>query len=124
MPVNLSIKHVPDEQVERLRARARRNHRSLQGELMAIIQAVAEAEQSGPSAVQEAAPPWGAPHARSLDVGRERLVAGPGESTIIIRQTRDAREFRIEDLQEYLEKLPFETPAESATWLRRDRDRK
>ncbi len=38
MPVNLSIKNAPDELVQRLRERAARNHRSLQGELMAIIE--------------------------------------------------------------------------------------
>ncbi|MDQ6683924.1 MAG: Arc family DNA-binding protein [Pseudomonadota bacterium] len=37
MAVNLSIKGVPDDVAERLRARAGRNHRSLQGELMAIV---------------------------------------------------------------------------------------
>ena len=36
--VNLSIKSVPDELAARLRERAERNHRSLQGELMAIIE--------------------------------------------------------------------------------------
>lgn len=41
MPVNLSIKEVPEPLAERLRARAVRNHRSLQGELMAIIEAAA-----------------------------------------------------------------------------------
>jgi antitoxin FitA len=38
MAVNLSIKNVPEELAQRLRERARRNHRSLQGELMAIIE--------------------------------------------------------------------------------------
>jgi antitoxin FitA len=38
MSVNLSIKGVPEPVAERLRARAERNHRSLQGELMAIIE--------------------------------------------------------------------------------------
>lgn len=37
MAVNLSIKGVPDALAERLRERAARNHRSLQGELMAIV---------------------------------------------------------------------------------------
>lgn len=39
MPVNLSIKNVPDNVVERLRARAARHRRSLQGELLAIVEA-------------------------------------------------------------------------------------
>ena len=37
MPVNLSIKNAPDDVVQRLRERAQRNHRSLQGELMAML---------------------------------------------------------------------------------------
>jgi antitoxin FitA len=35
--VDLSIKGVPEEQVRRLRERAKANHRSLQGELRALI---------------------------------------------------------------------------------------
>jgi antitoxin FitA len=38
MTVSLSIKNVPASVVERLRARAARNRRSLQGELLAIIE--------------------------------------------------------------------------------------
>jgi plasmid stability protein len=40
MTVTLSIKNVPDELARRLRERAARNHRSLQGELMAILESV------------------------------------------------------------------------------------
>ncbi len=42
MPVSLSIKNVPDELAQKLRERAKRNHRSLQGELLAILEAEAE----------------------------------------------------------------------------------
>ena len=38
MPVNLSIKNVPEELAQRLRERARQHHRSLQGELMVILE--------------------------------------------------------------------------------------
>jgi plasmid stability protein len=38
MSVNLSIKNVPDYLAEQLRKRAVRHHRSLQGELMAILE--------------------------------------------------------------------------------------
>ena len=41
MAINLSIKGVPDSVAERLRARAERNHRSLQGELMLIVEQAA-----------------------------------------------------------------------------------
>lgn len=48
MTVNLSIKGVPEALAEQLRARAERHHRSLQGELMSIIeQAVQEPAAAG-----------------------------------------------------------------------------
>ncbi len=45
MPVNLSIKNVPDAVAEALRTRAERNHRSLQGELMVILESAADDSQ-------------------------------------------------------------------------------
>ncbi len=52
MPVNLSIKNAPDAIVQRLRLRAERHNRSLQGELMAIIEAAAhEPEAATPSEI-------------------------------------------------------------------------
>ena len=54
MPISLSIKNVPDALAARLRERAERNHRSLQGELMAILEGalndpnVARANAGGP----------------------------------------------------------------------------
>ena len=41
---NLSIKDVPEAWAESLRQRAARNHRSLQGELMAIIEQAVQTE--------------------------------------------------------------------------------
>jgi hypothetical protein len=38
---NLSIKNVPEDVVAQLRARAKTNHRSLQGELLAMVCAIA-----------------------------------------------------------------------------------
>ena len=37
MPVNLSVKNVPDELAGLLRARARRHHRAIQRELLVIL---------------------------------------------------------------------------------------
>jgi antitoxin FitA len=37
--MDLSVKGVPEEQVKRLRERAKANHRSLQGELRALVDA-------------------------------------------------------------------------------------
>lgn len=50
MAVNLSIKDVPEAVAERLRRRAARNHRSLQGELMAIVERAAAEEAAAPEA--------------------------------------------------------------------------
>jgi plasmid stability protein len=42
MPASLSIKNVPDHVIERLRARAARNRRSLQGELLDLVERAAD----------------------------------------------------------------------------------
>ena len=78
MPVNLSIKNAPDEVVQRLRDRAERHHRSLQGELMAIIEA----------AVREDRP---ASPAEILAEVRRIGLHTPSEAAGIIRADRDAR---------------------------------
>ena len=46
VPVTLSIKYVPDHVAQRLRERAARHHRSLQGELLAIVEEAALDDQS------------------------------------------------------------------------------
>jgi plasmid stability protein len=78
MPVNLSIKNAPDDIVSRLRARAAQNHRSLQGELLAILE---EAVKKEPAlSVEEVL----------REVNHLGLQTG-SESTNIIRADRDAR---------------------------------
>lgn len=57
MAVNLSIKDVPEPLAQRLRLRDARNHRSSQGELLAIIEMAATAEgQVSPLAVAGTTP--------------------------------------------------------------------
>ena len=78
MAVNLSIKNAPDDLVRRLRARAQRHHRSLQGELMAIIEAAARDEsEASPEAV--------------LAEVRRLGLSTPMEATAIVRADRDGR---------------------------------
>jgi len=80
MPVNLSIKNAPDDIVEVLKSRAVRNHRSLQGELLAIIEAAAR--EPGPVRLD----------ARDvLAQVRIRGAAGKDESGAIVRAARDGR---------------------------------
>jgi plasmid stability protein len=45
VPLNLSVKNVPESLAQKLRERAERNHRSLQGELMAILEAATNEPQ-------------------------------------------------------------------------------
>jgi len=78
MPVNLSIKNAPDEVVERLRRRAAKHHRSLQGELLAIIEeAVRPPARLKPSDV--------------LAEVRRLGLETPAEAAAIIRANRDGR---------------------------------
>jgi len=78
MPVNLSVKNAPDHIVQRLRQRAERNHRSLQGELMAIIEA----------AVREDRP---ATPADILAEVRRLGLQTPGEAAALVRADRNGR---------------------------------
>lgn len=77
MPVNLSIKNVPDDLVERLKERARRRHRSLQGELMAILE---EALSPKHLTVEEA-------YRKIRALG----VKTADETATLVREDRDAR---------------------------------
>jgi plasmid stability protein len=90
--VNLSIKDVPDEVAERLRRRAARNHRSLQGELMAIVeQAAAEAVQGAqPAPTRSRGQGW-KPVEQLADEARRRFPQGTECSVDIIRAMRDSR---------------------------------
>ena len=45
MPLSLSVKNVPDDVVERLKERAKGNHRSMQGEMLAILEAAVGPEK-------------------------------------------------------------------------------
>lgn len=78
MPITLSIKNVPDELANQLRRQAAHHHRSLQGELMAILEASTSGEH--PLSPQ--------------DVLREIRRSGlrtRREATAMIRRERDAR---------------------------------
>ena len=78
VPVNISIKNVPDDIAEKLRQRAKRAHRSLQGELMVILE----------QAVQEHQP-------ITLDMIRELVkvygIRTGDDSVKIIREARNRR---------------------------------
>jgi hypothetical protein len=99
MSVNLSIKDVPDELAERLRHRAARNHRSLQGELLAIVeQAAAEptAESGSPGAGRSWVQGWKTieqlvSERRAAGWQPDPAMAGLPRGVDIIRADRDSR---------------------------------
>jgi len=79
MPINLSIRNVPDEVAERLRARAKANHRSLQGELMEVVKEASISPSRKLSVAEVAA-----------EIGKLGLPRPPrNESTKMIRHDRD-----------------------------------
>jgi plasmid stability protein len=78
MPIELSIENAPDRVVQRLKERAERHHRSLQGELLAIIEAAVRED--------EAATP-----AEILAEVRRLGLRTPSESATLVRESRDGR---------------------------------
>ena len=77
MGVSLSIKDVPDDLAKALRERALRNHRSIQGELMHILET---AVRPRPFRAQELAK-----RIKALN------FTTPADGTAIIRRDRDSR---------------------------------
>jgi antitoxin FitA len=94
--MNLSIKDVPQATAQRLRERAARNHRSLQGELMAIVEQAAGADDVAPR-VQPGGRVQGWMSIDQLDAERRArgwvspLGAGVPLAVDIIRADRDSR---------------------------------
>jgi plasmid stability protein len=111
MPTTFTIKQVPDPLANRLRRRAASNHRSLQRELLLILENAAQSPESSSSASARIAEPAApvylrtTPTARRRDLGkgkklsldqlwqRARRLGAPSasESTDIVRRDRDAR---------------------------------
>jgi plasmid stability protein len=87
MPITLTIRNVPDDVAARLRILAARNHRSLQGEMMAMLserahEKRAKSEKPSKMTVREIAE-----EIRELGLPRPET----NESTQMIRQDRDSR---------------------------------
>src|SRR5262245_40642388 len=99
MMPNLSIKNVPEEMLHELRERAARHHRSLQGELMALLAAAlaAPTASAGTSAAHEMPTMRRSGTRRIEEIAAEHrrrwkkpLTRGP-RAVDIVRAERDAR---------------------------------
>jgi antitoxin FitA len=90
VPVSLSVKNVPDDLAELLRRRAARNHRSLQRELLSILEA---AVGRGAVAREQAAPATrDAITVEELaEMSRTLFPTGTASSVDFIREMRDGR---------------------------------
>jgi antitoxin FitA len=78
MPINLSIKNAPDDLVAALKIRAQRNHRSMQREVLTILEtAVREPRPLTPDEI--------------LAKVRRLGLRTPAEAADMIRKDRDSR---------------------------------
>ncbi len=113
MSVNLSIKDVPDEIAARLRERAERNHRSLQGELMAIVVlAAAETSHETPRGVAAQTGP-------GVGAAAVRLAGGP---SAVQRGTKTVEQV-VADLRRLFPTPPAGLP-DAVDIIREARDRR
>ncbi|MGE5244987.1 MAG: FitA-like ribbon-helix-helix domain-containing protein [Betaproteobacteria bacterium] len=77
MTLSLSIKEVPADVADALRERARANHRSMQGELLHILEEAVRPRAFRARALME-------------HLAKQKLST-PSESARMIRETRDSR---------------------------------
>lgn len=75
MTVTLTIKQVPEVVASRLKSRAKANRRSLQGELLCIVEAATTRDAAGIS--EPAAPRYSTPRSRARDHASKRAVRQP-----------------------------------------------
>jgi plasmid stability protein len=94
---NLSIKNVPDDVLNKLRERAARHHRSIQGELMALLSAALESPAAEPLGENEAPRMRRSGTRRIEEIAAEHrqrwkkpFTQGP-RAADLIRAERDAR---------------------------------
>ncbi len=90
MTVSLSVKNVPAELAERLRLRAARNQRSLQRELLSILEAAAGDERRA-AAVPVRAAQGSLSIEEAAARARKRFPNGTRSSVAYLRQMRDSR---------------------------------
>ena len=115
MSINLSIKNVPESLADALRARAESHHRSLQGELMSILEA---AVGPGMTAQQTLAEYSLGPVAVKLARGKAEAAAAASGTGMLSLQQLWQRSSAV------ARKARVKTVDESAAMIREDRDRR
>ena len=123
MAVNLSVKNVPEALAAALRRRARRNHRSLQGELVAILNETVANDEAGSNARRGRTSTTAretATHTQWTPLGAD-TIAPRSESALMIRNMREGRTKTLATLFDELSVLGGGTPSESASIIRKGR---
>jgi len=91
MAVSLSVKNVPEDLAERLRRRAAGNHRSLQRELLSILEAAAGYAAGEDRDAATAAPRETITIEELVEISRKLFPQGTESSVDFIRQMRESR---------------------------------
>ncbi len=120
MPVTLTIKNVPDDLADRLRERAADHRRSLQRELLLVLEqtaalGTAEPIPAGDRALEPARAVYKVRGVRSQGARAEPRRDSESKST-------PAGKLSLGELWQRARRLGAPNPAESADLIRRDRD--
>jgi len=107
----LTIKDVPEPLAEHLRQRAARNHRSLQGELMSIIEQAARADAQAAST---------APAIGARPLGGGTIVGMSAHGPIVRQGWKTIEQIHAELRAKYPE--PIDSGPSSIELIREDRD--
>jgi plasmid stability protein len=111
MSQTLTIRNVPDSLARKLKTRAERNHRSLQGEVMAIL-----VHASAANAAEQTAAPY-----RASVTERAEKTTVPGTALQPAAATA-GKKLTIEEIWERGKRLGLSGPNESARIVRKLRD--
>lgn len=111
MPQTLTIRNVPDSVTRKLKTRAERNHRSLQGEVMAILE-----QASAANAAEQPTAPYRA-NARGRPAESKGIETEPQPGEVAAE-----KKLTIEEIWERGKRLGLSTPNESARIVRKSRD--
>jgi plasmid stability protein len=91
MPVNLSVKNVPDDLAESLRQRAARNRRSLQRELLSILEAAIGRGHRTIPTLEGHVGDDALSIEQLAEISQRLFPAGTESSVAYLRQLRDSR---------------------------------
>ena len=110
MTQSVTIRNIPDALARKLKARAERNHRSLQGEIMLILE-----QASTASVARQPVTRYGTVAPPRVESGSAPEIAGRDEPT-------SSRKLTIDEIWERGKRLGLSTPSDSTEIVRALRD--